>query len=83
MTGLLAQIGLPFVPNAEQLRPFAAELWLVGGIIAVLICPFFATRRPNAASACVALVALAAALISLLVAGVSPVTADAPGACEC
>ncbi len=55
----------PFIPTSDDLRPFAAELFLVLGIAANLLVPFVA-RRPNFICAGVTLVALAAAVISLL-----------------
>jgi NADH-quinone oxidoreductase subunit N len=58
-------MGVPYLPGAAELRPFAAELWLVGGIVANLIVPF-AVRRPNLACGATTLLALAAALASLL-----------------
>src|SRR5437868_3133481 len=56
---------MQLIPNWTDLRPFAAELWIVGTIVAVLVVPFF-TRRPNwpcaAVTACGLLAALAAQL---------------------
>ena len=58
-------IGAPYVPAIAELRPFAAELCLVGGIVTNLIVPF-AVRRPNAACGIATLLALAAAVACLL-----------------
>ena len=58
-------IGVPYLPGAAELRPFAAELCLVAGIVANLIVPF-AVRRPNLACGIATLLALSAALASLL-----------------
>ncbi len=58
-------IGVPYLPAAAELRPFAAELWLVAGILANLLVPF-GVRRPNAACGLATLLALAAAVASLL-----------------
>lgn len=58
----------PFVPTSDDLRPFAAELWLIAGIAANLLVPF-ATRRPNFVCAAATLAAIALAIISLLSAG--------------
>jgi NADH-quinone oxidoreductase subunit N len=63
VTGLL-----PFIPSTQDLRPFAPELFLVGGIAANLLVPF-ATRRPNFVCAGVTLLMLAAALIWMLSTG--------------
>jgi NADH-quinone oxidoreductase subunit N len=60
----LAQIGTPFLPSWDQLRPFLPELWLIGAIVAVLIVPFWA-RRPNAVCGLVALAGVILALCSL------------------
>src|SRR4051812_48024893 len=64
---LLAAIGLPFIPGWDQLRPFVADLILIVTIVAVLVAPFFAARRPNILCAVVALVGLAVAFIAQLV----------------
>ena len=58
-------IGAPYLPSAADLRPFAAELWLVGGIVANLLVPF-AVRKPNLACGIATLTALALALFSLI-----------------
>src|SRR4051812_25523868 len=71
MMTVLSAIGDPFIPNWAELRPFAAELWLIATIVAVLLTPFF-IRRPNAACATVALGGLVLAFISLLVIGAGP-----------
>jgi NADH-quinone oxidoreductase subunit N len=57
-----------FIPSAADIRPFAAEIWLIGGIAANLIVPF-ATRRPNFACAGATLIAIFFALASLLSTG--------------
>ncbi len=61
-------MGVPYLPAAADVRPFAAELWLVGGIVANLAVPF-AVRRPNVACGVVTLLALAAGTASLLAPG--------------
>lgn len=61
----------PFIPPWADLRPFAAELWIILTIVAVLITPFF-TRRSNLACAAVAFAGLGIALVSLLVVGIGP-----------
>jgi NADH-quinone oxidoreductase subunit N len=58
-------IGVPYLPGAAELRPFAAELWLVGGIVANLLVPLF-VRRPNLTCGVVTLAVLAGAVASLL-----------------
>ncbi len=58
-------IGAPYLPSAADLRPFAAELWLVGGILANLLVPF-AVRKPNLACGITTLVAIGLALATLL-----------------
>jgi NADH-quinone oxidoreductase subunit N len=64
-------IGLPFIPGWYELRPFAADLWLIATIVAVLLTPFFTgTRSSNAICAIVALVGLALAFLAQLVVGV-------------
>lgn len=60
---LAAGIGLPFIPGWDQLRPFAADLWLIVTIVAILIAPFF-TARANLACACVALAGVGLAFVS-------------------
>ncbi len=69
----------PFIPAADDLRPFAAELWLIGGIAANLLVPF-ATRRPNVLCAGVTLLALLLAVASLIAlgSGVSTPVHDPP-----
>ena len=61
----------PFYPRwsdpafqGYHLKPFVAELILVGTIVAVLLAPFF-TRRSNITAALVSLVGLVAALVGL------------------
>ena len=58
-------MGVPYLPTAADLRPFAADLWLVGGLVANLVVPFF-VRRPNLACAWATLLTLAVATASLL-----------------
>lgn len=65
---LLATIGNPYIPGWMELRPFIAELWLIGTIIAVLITPFF-VKKSNTACGIVALIGLAGGLVSLLLVG--------------
>ena len=60
----LAPTTIPTLPTAAELRPFAAELWLVAGIVANLLVPF-AVRKPNLACGVSTLLALAAATLSL------------------
>jgi NADH-quinone oxidoreductase subunit N len=74
MTAILSAIGLPFIPDWAELRPFVADLWLIATIIAVLLAPFFA-QRANLLCATVALAGLALAFVSQLVVGVGD---DAP-----
>jgi NADH-quinone oxidoreductase subunit N len=62
-------IGLPFIPGWGEMRPFIADLGLIGTIVAILIAPFF-TRRSNVVCALVALAGVAISLIALLFAGV-------------
>jgi len=64
---IAAALGKPFIPDWAQLRPFAAELWLLGAIVGVLLVPFW-TRKSNAVSGLVALAGLAAALLTLVAA---------------
>lgn len=59
-------IGNPFIPGWNELRPFAAELWLIGAIVAVLLTPFFTSSRSNYACATVALAGVVLAFVSLL-----------------
>ncbi len=61
----------PFIPTSDDLRPFAAELWLVAGIAANLLVPF-GVRRAHFACAAVTLGALTAGILSLLSMGVVP-----------
>src|SRR4051794_2499274 len=62
----VASISAPFIPDWAALRPFAGELALVGTIVAVLLTPFFVTRRPNAATAATTLCGLIVALIAIV-----------------
>lgn len=55
----------PYIPTALQLKPFIAELILIGTILAVLLSPFVA-RRSNATAGLIALGGLLAALLALL-----------------
>jgi NADH-quinone oxidoreductase subunit N len=68
MMSFALAIGLPFIPDWEQLRPFAADLWLIATIVAVLLVPFF-TPRANLACAIVALGGLSLAFVSQLIVG--------------
>lgn len=68
MLGNLLAIGVPFIPTFRELRPFAPELWLIGGIVAVLLAPLM-LRKTNLASAAIALAAMALALLAVLTAG--------------
>ena len=61
-------IGIPYIPGWDELRPFVADLWLIGTAVAVLLTPFFA-RRPNKACGYVTLAGLALALVSLIAVG--------------
>jgi NADH-quinone oxidoreductase subunit N len=54
-----------FIPTSDDLRPFMAEFFLVGGIAANLLIPFV-TRRSNFICAGATLLALLAAVFSLL-----------------
>jgi NADH-quinone oxidoreductase subunit N len=67
----LATIGLPFIPGADDLRPFLADLVLTATVVAVLLTPFF-TRRANLATAAVALVGVLLAFGALFVTGAGP-----------
>jgi NADH-quinone oxidoreductase subunit N len=64
----------PFIPSGDDLRPFAAELWLIGGIAANLLVPFF-NRRPNFWCAAVTLACLVLGIIALVVVGDRPALA--------
>src|ERR1035437_1148031 len=68
MLGNLLAIGTPFIPSYQELRPFAPELCLIGGIVAVLIAPLM-LRKTNLASAGIALIAMALALLAVLTGG--------------
>src|SRR4051812_39690079 len=65
---ILAAIGLPFIPGWTELRPFAADLWLIVTIVGVLIVPFF-TERSNAACGIAALAGVVLAFLSELLVG--------------
>jgi NADH-quinone oxidoreductase subunit N len=70
MLNTIAAIGLPFIPGWHELRPFIADLILIGTIVAILITPFF--TRPqfsNAAAGVVALAGVCIAFLALLVFG--------------
>ena len=71
MLAALAIIGAPFVPSMDQLRPFAAEAWLVCTIVTVLLAPFF-TRRANFVCGGIALVGVLFALATLVFIGCGP-----------
>jgi NADH-quinone oxidoreductase subunit N len=58
----------PYIPLPDDLRHFAAEIWLIGGIAANLVIPF-ATRRPNLPCAIASLMTLLAGLVALLHSG--------------
>src|SRR5437016_9282078 len=65
----LATIGLPFIPSWTELRPFVADLWLIGTIVAILLTPFF-VQRSNVACAMVALAGVTLAFLSQLIVAV-------------
>src|SRR3954468_819139 len=67
-----AGIGLPYIPGWYELRPFAADLWLIVTIVAVLLTPFFTGTRSNVPCAIVALAGLALAFLAQLVVGTGP-----------
>ena len=67
----------PYIPAWPDLKPFAAELWLIATAVAVLVVPFF-VRRPNTAAGTVTFVGLAAGLVSLLLVGPSDAGRFAP-----
>jgi NADH-quinone oxidoreductase subunit N len=67
----LAVIGLPFIPGADDLRPFLADLVLIATIVAVLLTPFF-TRRANLATGAVALIGVILAFAAVFVSGAGP-----------
>lgn len=66
MNFLLAAIDKPFIPGwatpGYGMRPFAAELVLIGTIIAVLLAPFFSSKRSNVLCAVISIIGLALAL---------------------
>ncbi|HEV7300990.1 MAG TPA: NADH-quinone oxidoreductase subunit N [Tepidisphaeraceae bacterium] len=68
MPSVLSIIGQPFIPGWAELRPFVAEAWLIGTMIAVLLAPFF-TRRVNLVSPIIALAGLALGLLSMVLVG--------------
>lgn len=55
-------IDKPFIPGWFELRPFAGELVIIAAIIAVLLAPFFSTRRSNLVCAAIAMIGLLLAL---------------------
>ena len=57
-------IGPPYIPGPNELRPFAGEICLTAGILAVLIVPMF-VRRSNLVVAMAVLLSLAAAVALL------------------
>ncbi len=57
-------IGLPYIPGADELRPFAGEICLVAAILAVLIVPMF-VKRSNVIVAMPVLFSLFAAVALL------------------
>jgi NADH-quinone oxidoreductase subunit N len=59
------------IPSASDIRPFSPEIWLIGGIAANLLVPFF-TRRANLACAMTTLGTLLIALVSLSAIGSGP-----------
>ncbi|MBC8106507.1 MAG: NADH-quinone oxidoreductase subunit N [Anaerolineae bacterium] len=65
MNFLLAAIDKPFIPGwaapGTGMRPFAAELVLIGTIIAVLLAPFF-SKKSNILCAAISIVGLLIAL---------------------
>lgn len=65
----LLSIGKPFIPQANDLLPFAGDFILVLTIVSVLIAPFF-SRKSNASAGAVTLVGLIAALASVCAVGV-------------
>ena len=71
MLSIVASIGLPFIPGWDELRPFVADLWLIGTIVAILLAPFF-TSKANVACAIVALAGVSFAFISQLAVGTGP-----------
>jgi NADH-quinone oxidoreductase subunit N len=66
-----AAIGLPFIPSAGDLRPFAAEICLVAGIAGNLMTPFL-VRKPNLSCAMVTLASLLIGVVFLLSGGTHP-----------
>ena len=73
MSGIIpVMAGKPFIPSWSELRPLAAELWLVATIVVGLLAPFRGGRS-NLLSGLIALGGLAAALCAVLLG------ADAPG----
>ena len=68
---MILAISNPVIPTLSDLRPFAAEAWIIVSIVAVLLTPFF-VKRSNFACCAVAFIGLAVALISILVIGASP-----------
>ena len=71
MLGITLAVGLPYIPSMTQLQPFAAELCLIVGIVAILLLPFFA-RKTNVGTGAVALITLGVALLAVLFCKVQP-----------
>lgn len=65
---MILSMGLPYVPDWMQLRPFVADLWLIAAIVAVLLTPFF-VKKSNSACGIVALAGLLAAFVGLVAVG--------------
>lgn len=65
----VSSIGRPFIPGWHDLRPFAAELWLIVAMVGVLLAPFF-SRRANLACPAVVLAGLAMGLLFTVFTGV-------------
>lgn len=65
MVTSLAAVG-PFIPDWQQLRPFVAELVLIGTIVAVLLSAF-RSRRSNVVAGLVSLAGVSLAVVGLLV----------------
>jgi NADH-quinone oxidoreductase subunit N len=74
MQMLVAAIDKPFIPGWDTpglgMRPFAPELVLIGTIVAVLLAPFFSSKRAsNVLSAAVSIVGLILALAATIFIG--------------
>ncbi len=57
-------IGIPFIPNTADLKPFAAELCVVAGIVGNLLASFV-VRKPNTSCAMLSLSAVLIAAVFL------------------